>query len=257
MARVPQQTRLALVASAGAEAFGRLGYRRTRMADVATAAGLSAGAIYTYVESKEALFHLVLLSLLEDVPDSSNGLPLATPPFADTLALIDRQLRAHGSAPALRAAAKRQVTEDARAELAEIVAEHYAMLQRLWPALAVIERCAVDLPELHEFYIERRRRGHQLLFGEYVANRIASGQFAAFSDPQVAAQLAIETITWFAWHRVEGFDRASYDDHGETGRQTVTEFVGNALICPSGSTTADATSPLRDDRSSSVHGQIH
>lgn len=234
MARVPQQTRLAHLASTGAEAFGRLGYRRTRMADVAAAAGLSAGAIYTYVESKEALFHLVLLSLLEDVPDIANGLPLTTPPFTDTLALIDRQLRAYGSAPALRAAAKRQVPEDARAELAEIVAEHYAMIQRLWPALAVIERCSVDLPELHEFYVQRRRRGHQLLFGKYVANRVASGHFAAFSDPQVASQLAIETITWFAWHRVEGFDRAIYDDHAETGRRTVTEFVCNALIAPSG-----------------------
>ena len=241
MARLPQQTRLALLASTGAEAFGRLGYRRTRMADVAAAAGLSAGAIYTYVESKEALFHLVLLSLLEDVPDSTNGLPLTTPPFADTLALIDRQLRAHGSAPALQAAAKRQVPSDARAELAEIVAEHYAMLQHLWPALAVIERCAVDLPELHEFYIQRRRRGHQLLFGKYVANRIASGHFAAFSDPQVAAQLAIETITWFGWHRVEGFDRASYDDHEETGRRTVTEFVCNALI------TSSTLPPVRSD----------
>ena len=102
----------------------------------------------------------------------------------------------------------------------------------LWPALAVIERCAVDLPELHEFYVQRRRRGHQLLFGKYVAERVASGHFAAFSDPQVAAQLAIETITWFAWHRVEGFDRAIYDDHGETGRRTVTDFVCNALINP-------------------------
>jgi AcrR family transcriptional regulator len=212
------------------------------MADVAAAAGLSAGAIYTYVESKEALFHLVLMSLLEDVPDSTNGLPLTTPPFTDTLALIDRQLRAHGSAPALRAAAKRPVPQNARAELAEIVAEHYAMIQRLWPALAVIERCSVDLRELHEFYVQRRRRGHQLLFGRYVAARVASGHFAVFSDPQVAAQLAIETITWFAWHRVEGFDRGSYDDRGETGRGTVTEFVCNALLTP------QRPPPLRSER---------
>lgn len=229
MARVPQQTRLALLASTGAEAFGRLGYRRTRMADVAATAGLSAGAIYTYVESKEALFHLVLLSLLEEIPDSADGLPLTTPPFAETLALIDRQLRVHGYAPALHAAARRQAPEDVRAELAEIVAEHYAMIQRLWPALAVIERCAIDLPELLEFYFQRRRRGHQLLFTDYVASRAASGHFAAFPDAAVAAQLAIETITWFAWHRLQGVD-ADVFDRGEIGRQTVTEFVCNALI---------------------------
>ena len=48
-----------VVAAAG-RVFAELGYRRTRMSDVAREAGLSPGALYTYVEGKEALFHLVV-----------------------------------------------------------------------------------------------------------------------------------------------------------------------------------------------------
>lgn len=231
MARISQQSRLEHIAATGAEAFGRLGYRRTRMADVAASAGLSAGAIYNYVESKEALFHLVLLSLLDVVPDSENGLPLIAPPFGETLAMIDSRLSAQAAVPALQAAARRRNPADVRAELAEIVDEHYAMIQRLWPALAVIERCAVDLPELHEFYFQLRRREHLNRFSTYVADRSSSGHFAPFSDSRVASQLAIESIVWFAWHRLEGFDAGEFDQ-GETGRQTVIEFVCNALISP-------------------------
>jgi AcrR family transcriptional regulator len=225
VARISQQSRLEHIAATGAETFGRLGYRRARMADVAASAGLSAGAIYTYVESKEALFHLVLLSLLEAVPDSADGLPLVAPPFAETLAMMDSQLRTLATVPALQAAARRRTPADVRAELAEIVAEHYAMIQRLWPALAVIERCAVDLPELHEFYFQRRRRDHLS----------TSGHFAPFTDTRVAAQLAIESIVWFAWHRLQGFDAGEFDQ-AEAGRQTVIEFVCNALIGPHAST---------------------
>jgi AcrR family transcriptional regulator len=235
VARISQQSRLEHIAATGAETFGRLGYRRARMADVAASAGLSAGAIYTYVESKEALFHLVLLSLLEAVPDSADGLPLVAPPFAETLAMMDSQLRTQAAVPALQAAARRRTPADVRAELAEIVAEHYAMIQRLWPALAVIERCAVDLPELHEFYFQRRRRDHLTLFARYVADRSTSGHFAPFTDTRVAAQLAIESIVWFAWHRLQGFDAGEFDQ-AEAGRQTVIEFVCNALIGPHAST---------------------
>ena len=65
--------------------FGRLGYRRTRMADVATQAGLSSGAVYTYVESKEALFHLVFAHAFGQFAEGMPAPPLATPAFAETL----------------------------------------------------------------------------------------------------------------------------------------------------------------------------
>src|SRR5436190_23267388 len=40
--------------------FGEKGYRRTLITDVAADLGIAPGTIYTYVESKDALFHLVV-----------------------------------------------------------------------------------------------------------------------------------------------------------------------------------------------------
>ena len=63
------------------------GYRRTQIADVAERMGVSKGSIYTYVESKEALFDCVLRhadrSERAEVPER---LPVATPPPGATLA---------------------------------------------------------------------------------------------------------------------------------------------------------------------------
>ena len=61
MRRLPADGRLVPVSIAATEIFGCHGYRGTRTADVAARAGMSAGSLYTYVESKEALFHLVFI----------------------------------------------------------------------------------------------------------------------------------------------------------------------------------------------------
>ena len=61
MPRLTSSERLLEVARVATEDFGRLGYRGTKTADVAARAGMSTGALFTYVESKEALFHLVFL----------------------------------------------------------------------------------------------------------------------------------------------------------------------------------------------------
>src|ERR1700688_1167300 len=140
MPRTPQPERLVDVAEAATRVFGRLGYRRTHMADVAAQAGLSSGAVYTYVDSKEALFHLVFAHAFGQFAEGMPSLPLATPAFADTLALIGRGLRDGASTPRLRAALDVADPEDIRSELTAIVEERYALIEALWPVLAVIER---------------------------------------------------------------------------------------------------------------------
>ena len=70
------------------------------MADVATQAGLSSGAVYTYVESKEALFHLVFAHAFGQFAEGLPALPLATPAFSETLALIGRDCARRPPPPA-------------------------------------------------------------------------------------------------------------------------------------------------------------
>lgn len=227
MPRIPPQDRLAAVASAATGVFGRLGYRGTRTADVAAAAGLSNGALFTYVESKEALFHLVFAhgfgQLEEQVPD----LPLPTPAPGETLHLIEQELR-KVPVPRLRSALEEDEPSDAGAELRGIVEERYDMLARLWPMLAVIERCAPELPEFEHFYFGRARAGYFARLTEYLEDRTAAGYFRSMPDAAVTARILTEMITWFAGKRHQGRDAHLYDD--VVVRRAVTEFLCSALL---------------------------
>jgi AcrR family transcriptional regulator len=229
--RSPPERRLEQIAEAATRVFGRLGYRRTHMADVAAAAGLSAGAVYSYVESKEALFHLVFVRAFEGLDESLERLPLAAPPFEVTLKLIAEGLRVEGATPLMRAALDGAAPDDVRAELAAIVTERYRMIERIWPVLAVIERCAVDLPELEELYFRRGRPGHLAQLTRYLERRTESGHLRATPDPAIAARIVTETIVWFAWHRREDRDAAVYED--DLVLPAVVAFVSDALAGPS------------------------
>jgi AcrR family transcriptional regulator len=231
MPRSTPPERLTEVALAATRVFGRLGYRRTHMSDVATQAGLSSGAVYTYVESKEALFHLVFAHAFGQFAGGVPSLPLATPAFAETLELIGQGLRKAAATPRLRAALDQADPGDVQAELTAIIEERYDMIERMWPVLAVIERCAVDLPELEALYYQRGRRGHLAQLTKYLEQRAASGHLRTMLDATVAARIVTETIVWFAWHRREDRDAALYDD--ERARRTVIQFVCCALIGPS------------------------
>jgi len=231
MPRTTPPERLTEVAQAATRVFGRLGYRRTHMADVATQAGLSSGAVYSYVESKEALFHLVFAHAFGQFADGVPSLPLATPAFAETLELIGQGLRKAAATPRLRAALDQADPGDVQAELTAIIEERYDMIERMWPVLAVIERCAVDLPDLEALYYQRGRRGHLAQLTKYLEQRAASGHLRTMLDATVAARIVTETIVWFAWHRREDRDAALYDD--ERARRTVIQFVCCALIGPS------------------------
>jgi AcrR family transcriptional regulator len=228
MARVAANQRLRDITRAGADSFSRLGYRRTRMAEVAASAGMSAGAIYTYVESKEALFDLVLAGGFDLVPPDPSELPVPTPKLETTMEMVDRELKRLGVAPKLKAALTGPEPSDVRAELITIVDEQYSKIERLRGVLSVIESCAADLPALEELYFGRHRRGHIDLFAQYVQIRAASGCFLPFSDMVIASQVVIETIAWSAWKRHEGRDATRFDDN--RARRTVIEFTCNALL---------------------------
>jgi AcrR family transcriptional regulator len=213
------------VATAATEVFGRLGYQRTKTAEVAKAAGMSTGSLFTYVQTKEALFHLAVLHGFGLLGESMPSLPLATPEAGETVALIERELR-RIPIPRLRAALKSPAPPDVMDEIRGIVEERYDMLEHFWPILAVIERCAVELPELEAFYFGRVRVGYHGQLARYLEAR--AGDLRDISDTATTARLISESIAWFSWHRREGRDARLYDD--ESARRTVIEFVSSSLV---------------------------
>src|SRR5450755_4052813 len=88
MRRGEPTDRLRDITTAGRSLLGSVGYRRTRMADVAAAAGLSSGSVYTYVDSKEALLHVVLTTFFEVTSDGPIELPITAPDFKSTLEAV-------------------------------------------------------------------------------------------------------------------------------------------------------------------------
>jgi AcrR family transcriptional regulator len=227
--RVPSATRLDAIVRAATEVFGRLGYQRTRTADVAATAGISSGSLFTYVQTKEALFHLVFVSCFGGLDAAAAALPVPSPEPGETLALIEKGLRKF-PVPKLRAALRTTDPDDIAEELKGIVAERYDMLEELWPVLAVIESCAVDLPDLEAFYFGRLRVGYHHRLARYLDARTRAGLLRATPDADAAARLVSESIAWFAWHRREGRDARDYDD--ATARETVLDFATAALVQP-------------------------
>lgn len=218
--------RLADLCQTATEVFGRLGYKRTKMADIATAARMSTGAVYLYVDSKEALLHAVLAGHFGKLEPLE--IPIKAPELSETITLVARGLKQEAATPALAAALASGPPADPEAELRRVLEEMFDMIERLWPVLAVIERCAVDIPELDELYFGRRRRAHNSAFHRYVQRRVDEGCFTALPDVEVAAQVAIEAITWFAWKRLEGHDADRFN--AKSGRLAVIGFVCNAFI---------------------------
>ena len=230
MSRSRSPEKLRSIASAATELFGQLGYRRTQMADVARSAGLSTGAIYTYVESKEALFHLVFAAGFGQMAEGLPALPLKTPDPTETLQLIRKGLRELGATPLMRAALTVDEAQDIRGELTAIIVERCQVVERLWTILAVIERSAPDLPDLDHMYYQRGRKGHIHQLEQYLQLRATSGQLRATEDVGVAAQMMTESIAWFSWHRLEDRDAARFDP--DRARTTLIQFICNALIEP-------------------------
>jgi AcrR family transcriptional regulator len=227
MSRLPPGERLLALAGAATEEFGRLGYRGTKTADVAAKAGMSTGSLFTFVESKEALFHLVFLHWFEMPSERLPDLPLATPGPGETLAVIEAGL-AQVELPRIRAALAEKAPVDVAEELREIVGERYALIEHYWPLLAVIERCAVDMPELETAWFGLSRAGSFEELGTYLERRMAEGLLRPMPDIAVAARMVTESLSWFAWHRREGRDATLYDDGAV--RRTVIEFICAALV---------------------------
>jgi AcrR family transcriptional regulator len=221
--------RLDELVAAATEVFGQKGFRRTQMADIAAVAGVSVGNLYNYVESKEALFDLVLRRGL-GVLDGGFPLPAPTTTPAATAAWLRARLD-FSDFPVLGAALGRRRAADPSEELGEVVVELYDVLARMRGAIEVLEHSAPDVPEVAGVFLGVRRE----LFARvarYVRSRVRAGQFRPLSDPDATARLIVETTSWAATRRLRDRDQVTVSD--ESARSSLREFVLNALV-PNGS----------------------
>lgn len=229
MARTKPADRIPSLIEAALRVFATKGFRRAQMADIAREMGVSAGLLYNYVESKEALFYFVIDHGFSQRPSGEPPtFPVRTPAPGALVKRIAERFTQEAGAPALLAALTRARAEDPSIELESIVRELYANMYRTAHVTTMLDRSALDLPELAELYFDRMRGGLVATLTRLIELRIEAGQFRPVPHPAVAARLVVETIAWFARNR-RG-DRGSQDITDEAAEETTVDFIVNSLV---------------------------
>jgi AcrR family transcriptional regulator len=218
---------------AAARVFARHGLKRTRMADIARDMGVAHGSLYNYVESKEALFLLLVERwghLDSDLADRE--LPLKTPSMQSIVNRLKQRVVDTFPLPALDAALARRRPSDPGRELEGVVRELFVRTEESREGATILERSALDVPELYHLFFEQVRRGLFDRMTRYVAARMRDGDFQK-GDPVVAARFIIETVTFFARHRHLDPEPQRLDD--ETVRNSIVALVTRSLAPAAGS----------------------
>lgn len=214
------------IAEAAARVFMAKGYRAAGISDVAAALELSHGAVYTYARSKEALLYLALLRLAQPEVLAELAIPVATPTAEQFTAAVET---GDDPFPVLTAATGPHRRHVAVAEqLAAVIDELYAFVEHNRHLLALVERCAPDLPELARYYFVQRRRALFAALAELLQRHLRTGALRPVPDVPAAARFIVETITWFAWHRRGDPDSTDLDD--DACRRTVRHLLLAAFV---------------------------
>lgn len=178
------------------------GYRRAQMADIATAMGVSAGAIYRYVESKEALFDLVLR--FESSPDRFDYpdlLPVPTPAPDATVTFVAELLAGESELPELVKALETDTPSSAREEITGITIEMIRLIAPRHRGLKILEKSALDWPALSEIWWSQARLQIVDALAAYIQKRVDAKLFLPVPDAHAAARAITETCAYFALHR--------------------------------------------------------
>jgi AcrR family transcriptional regulator len=225
--RARPEGRLEDVVRAAATVFARRGFRRTQMADVAREMGVSPGNLYNYVDSKDALFYLVLRRMLgERAVDQPVELPVTGASVPVTAEWMAGRLDFVSDFPELERAFARGRVSDQEAEVNAVVGELYDVLARMRLGVDMIERSVDDLPELAEVFGGVRRE----LFARYeryLNQRAKAGALRA-TEPEAFAHLIVELCSWAARRRPNDPHAAAISD--SAARQAVCRFVVDALV---------------------------
>lgn len=223
MSRYRTEARLERILEAALGTFLELGYRGTKLQEVADRAGVSVGSLYSYLENKEALFELVLRTALhEPIPDV-DALPFRSAHGADHISWVWERLQEIARFPRLEEAVACDEPEDALQEFEEVLREIWAWQSRYWRAIELIERCAKEWPDLHMLYYKQFRRGVFGRAASLIERRMSQGVIRRYPDSATALRVIVENIAFFAMHRHVRADSADLDE--DVSRETVIRML--------------------------------
>ncbi len=199
------------------------------MEDIASSLGVAKGTLYVYVESKEALFDLVARCADTAQPfERIPRLPIPTPKPGATLKYVRQRLEQNQNLPALAKALARNRRAPLRGEFEAVVRELYDTVERNRQGIKLLDRSAIDQPELAALWFVGARGGFVAALTQYLEREIRRGAMTKVTDVPVAARLIIETVVFWAVHR-------RWDPHPQivddtTARETVIRLLTEAFV---------------------------
>jgi AcrR family transcriptional regulator len=229
MPRRSSPTRLADLVAAATRVFIVQGYRRTQMADVAAELGVAKGTVYLSVESKEALFDLILRCA--DAPSgiaAPRRLPIRSPRRGATLAYVRERLTREPLVAEIMALGARRRPADLRAELEAVLGKVYDVLSANRIGIKLVDRCAADHPGLADLWFRGGREGILAALRHYFESRAQTKGLRHFQDAAVVARLVLETLVFWAVHR--HWDPSPMAIEESVARSTVIRFLSTALL---------------------------
>ena len=129
-------------------------------------------------------------------------LPLRARGMDATAILLDDAIGHRAHWPVLKAALRAIGPHDVEAEIAAVVSELFDLLSRERPLIWLLDRCAWELPQLRDVYVERARKPY---FGDiacYVRRRRRMPPGGRGEHPAAIGRAVVEMVAWMAMHRV-------------------------------------------------------
>ena len=163
---------------------------------------MAQGTIYLFVKSKEDLFQLALAYAmewsLEEATQKSMGLVELRQQFIPgnaSVSLATFIANPDHPVPALDA----------------VLSEYWDSVSKAARAIKLIERCAVDWPELARFFYEEVRTTIVGNLATYLVAGAKAGICRRVIDPYMSARFIVESIAWFTIHRLGDHDARAFD----------------------------------------------
>jgi len=222
--------RLKELAEAALGILCRDGYERCQVADVARAMGVAVGTVYLYVESKEALFDLVVRYAAIPGDDWLDEIqtPVKTPPPGATLDFLKSGFGEQAEWPVLLAALEKKKPKDSVAELREVLAEQYELMRLHRRVLTLLTRSALEFPGLAQVFVTGLRDRLLRLLAALLEKRATAGLLRTAPDYAATAAVMVQSLVWANLQRYADPALAALQD--ETVEKATLDLLVQGMI---------------------------